>query len=87
MKFNALNVNPNAVLQSLDTTKYSEILFSENNKRFIQIMKASINTYQHLLQLERLHSLSGFPDHLFIQKDNVFICNEQLDAIKIIEEL
>lgn len=50
-------------------------------------MKASINTYQHLLQLERLHSLSGFPDHLFIQKDNVFICNEQLDAIKIIEEL
>lgn len=87
LKFNALNVNPNAVLQSLDTTKYSEILFSENNKRFIQIMKASINTYQHLLQLERLHSLSGFPDHLFIQKDNVFICNEQLDAIKIIEEL
>jgi len=87
LKFDALNIDTKSALHSLDKTKCSEIIYSEDNKRFIQIMNAPIKTHQQLLQIERLQRLSEFPDHLFTKKDSIFVCNEQLEAKKMIEEL
>ncbi|HAD80455.1 MAG TPA: hypothetical protein DCF99_15275, partial [Flavobacteriaceae bacterium] len=87
LKFSASNIDSKSALQGLDTTKYSEILYAEDNKRFIQIMNTSIKTHHQFSQFERLHRLPKFPEQLFMRKDTMFICNEQLEAIKMIEEL
>src|SRR5690606_15503272 len=57
LKFKAVNIDLKSAIQSLDTTKRSEILYITDNKRFIQIMNASIKTHQHFMQYERLLSL------------------------------
>ena len=58
-----------------------------HNKRFIQIINTPIKTHHQLTQFERLLRLPKFPEHLFMRKDTMFVCNEQLEAIKMIEGL
>ncbi len=87
LKFSASEIDSKSVSQGLDTTKYSEILYTEDNKRFIQIINTPIKTHHQLTQFERLLRLPKFPEHLFMRKDTMFVCNEQLEAIKMIEGL
>ena len=87
LKFQNLNINLTSALDSLLIKNFSQIMYVQDDKRFIQIMNMPIKTYAQFLQYERLYSLSGLPEHLFIQKDGELICDENLDALKMIEGL
>ncbi len=87
LKFNNLNIDVTSALKSLDVKNLSEVMYLDDPKRFIQIMKTSIKTHAQFLQYERLYSLPALPEHLFTQKDGVLVCDENLDAIQMIEDL
>ena len=87
LKFNSFNIDSRIALQSLDKTKYSQILYSEDPKRFIQILNKAPKNYQNFQQTERLYRLSDFPEDLFIREENKIVCEEQLEANKMIKEL
>ena len=87
LKFQNLNINLTSALDSLLIKNFSQIMYVQDDKGFIQIMNMPIKTYAQFLQYERLYSLSGLPEHLFIQKDGELICDENLDALKMIEGL
>lgn len=87
LKFNFSNINAKIALQSLDKNKCSQIIYSEDPKRYIQIINIDPKNYQNFHQIERLYSLSDFPEVLFKREQDIIVCEEQLEAQKVIKEL